>query len=347
MRKYLFFILIILLSCQEEITLDLPKAEEKLVVEGAIEPGFPPYVILTKNGGYFDPISDNPLLDIMVNDAESVKVWCYDDYNVRKERILEKVQGFDSISIYTVTDYEIDPYQQIPVPYTFSKAGRTYYLEIQWNNQIITAETTIPEPTPLDCLWVEQNESAEEDFKCDIRAIYSDPADQQNNILIRSKRIEHYKRKGEHSDSIQCEIINKPDPRLKLVDAGADVLINGESFETYFPRPNDKGFPTGKYNSTHTKDCNDSVVEFKNDVVLIKFCQIDESSMKFWRGLVRQEGTNGNPFAEPMNLVSNINNGLGIWAGYGAVYYRVEIIKDNVVSEEYTTDEGLTIIDIF
>jgi hypothetical protein len=133
-------------------------------------------------------------------------------------------------------------------------------------------------------------------------------------------------------------IINEPDMSLKLVDAGADLLINGESFETYFPRPGDNGFPTGKYNSTHSKDCNDTLVTFKNDVVLIKFCQIDEPSVQFWRGLVRQAGTNGNPFAEPMNLSSNITNGLGIWTGYGAVYYKVPIIKDTTIFEEYSPE---------
>jgi len=65
--------------------------------------------------------------------------------------------------------------------------------------------------------------------------------------------------------------------------------------------------------------------------------------MKFWRSLVRQFGTNGNPFAEPMNLVSNINNGLGAWTGYGAVYYKVPIIKGTTIDEEYEP----TIIDIF
>ena len=49
-----------------------------------------------------------------------------------------------------------------------------------------------------------------------------------------------------------------------------------------------------------TRECDDgSTLELKEDIVLIKFCQIDEPSMKFWRGLVRQAGTNGNPFAEP------------------------------------------------
>ena len=165
--------------------------------------------------------------------------------------------------------------------------------------------------------------------------------DQQNNILIKSKRIQHYER----DDTLECEVINNPDLILKLVDSGPDILINGESFETYFPRPGDGGFPSGKYNTTHYKKCddgNDSTL-CDEDIVLIKFCQIDEPSMQFWRGVVRQAGTNGNPFAEPMNLVSNINNGLGMFTGYGSVYYKVPIIKDTSILEQYSPQ----IIDIF
>jgi hypothetical protein len=344
MKNYLFLICLIFFSCQEEITLDLPQAVDKLVVEGAIEPGFPPYVILTKNQGYFDRISDNPLLDIIVNDADSVKVWYYNANGEKEIRILEQLPGLDSLAIYTVNDYDF--LNQNPVPYEFSKSERTYYLEIHWNNQIITAETTIPQPTPLDCLWVEQSETADKDFKCDIRAVYSDDANIQNNILIRSKRIEHWKRE----DTISGEIKNENDPQLLLIDAGPDVLLNGESFETYFPRPNnygESGFPSGSYNTDHYKTFNNNGTEdtvfLPHDIVLIKFCQIDEPSLKFWRVVVRQFATNGNPFAEPINLVSNINGGLGAFTGYGSVYYKVPIIKDTTILEEYLPG----IIDIF
>ena len=317
-----------LLSCEEEITLDLPQAESKLVVEGSIEPGFPPYVILTKNQGYFDPINGNTYNNLFVNNVDAVKVWCYNENGDKEIKILDKIEGLDSLpTIYTDLDYDWSS----PFPYEFSQEERTYFLEIIWNNDTITAATTIPKATPLDCLWVEQSETADEDFKCDIRAIYSDPANTQNNILIKSKRLQHYKRN--EKDTTLCEVENYPDFPLKLIDAGSDILINGESFETYFPRPKDDGFPTGSYNSYHTKECNDSILEFKKDIVLIKFCQIDEPSMKFWRGLVRQVGTNGNPFAEPMNLVSNINGGLGIWTGYGAVYYEVPIIKGTTIND--------------
>ena len=253
-------------------------------------------------------------------------------------RILEKLSLSDSLPpLYT--DINCISTWDGYTPYEFSQVERKYYLEIVWNNQTITAETTIPKSTPLDCLWVKRSETADKDFKCEIRAIYSDPVSQQNNILIKSKRIQHSTRE----DSSLCELVDKPDRLLKIIDAGSDVLINGESFETYFPRPNDNGFPTGNYNSFRTKNCNDTILEFPEDIVLIKFCQIDEPSLKFWRGLVRQAGSSGNPFSEPMNLASNINGGFGVFTGYGSVYYRVPIVIDTTITDTIQPN----ILDIF
>ena len=344
MNKYLLLISIILFSCQEEITLDLPKADDKLVIEGSIENGFPPYIIITKNGGYFDPIDSETFDNLFVNDIESVEIWYNDNDGVKLDSvILEQITFYDSLPpIYTDIDHVQAQFTspQDRLPYDFSKSGRTYYLEIKWNNQVISSSTTIPEVTPLDCLWVEKSENSKEEYEYDIRALYSDPADQDNFILLKSKRIQHF----EYKDSLECQAKDRPDNSLKLVDAGSDILINGESFETYFPRPKDNGFPTGNYNSYHTEICDDGdTLVFKEDIVLIKYCQIDEPSLKFWRGLIRQVGTNGNPFSEPMNLVSNINNGLGVFTGYGSAYYKVPIIKGTIIKDEYEA----TILDIF
>mgnify|MGYP003314168750 CR=1 FL=1 len=113
---------------------------------------------------------------------------------------------------------------------------------------------------------------------------------------------------------------------LKLLDCGTDILIDGESFE--FPIPKlDNGFPIGNYRATHYEECeNGDSVLLSNEIVLIKFCQIDEPSLKFWRSLVRQFGSNGNPFQEPLNIVSNVNGGYGGWTGYGSIYYEIPII---------------------
>jgi hypothetical protein len=342
MKKYIYIISLLLISCQEEITLDLPQSQDKIVVEGSIENGFPPYVILTKNQGYFESIDESTYNNLFI-DADTVKVWYINDTGGKEIKFLEKIMGFDSLPpIYTDIEHLTNLAAPSEIPYDFSQAGRTYYLEIKWNNQIISSSTTIPEVTPLDCLWVEKSENGAKEFQYDIRALYSDPADQNNNILVKSKRVQHF----EYKDSLECNVKDRPDFSLKIIDAGADVLINGQSFETYFPRPKDSGnpFPDGNYNAYHTEICDDGdTLVFKKDIVLIKYCQIDEPSLKFWRGLIRQVGTNGNPFAEPLNLVSNITNGLGIFTGYGSAYYIVPIVKDTVIFEQYTPE----IIDIF
>ena len=69
---YILFLFLGLLSCREEIFLELDAANEKLVVEGHIEPGFPPYLILSKNQGYFDPLDSNTFSNIFVYEADVI-----------------------------------------------------------------------------------------------------------------------------------------------------------------------------------------------------------------------------------------------------------------------------------
>ena len=145
-------------------------------------------------------------------------------------------------------------------------------------------------------------------------------------------------------------LTNEKDNSLLLVDCGPDVLIYGESFETYFPRPSEQGgFPSGSYKTFKYKKYEDTTtigqdsILIPHDIVLIKFCQVDLDAMKFWRGVVRNSTSGGNPFSEPMNLSTNINGGLGSWTGYGARYYLVPILKNTTIIEEYYPN----ILDIF
>src|SRR5688572_23112344 len=47
----------LLASCEKEITVDLPITDPKVVVEGTIETGEPPFVLLTRTQSYFAPTS--------------------------------------------------------------------------------------------------------------------------------------------------------------------------------------------------------------------------------------------------------------------------------------------------
>jgi len=247
-------------------------------------------------------------------------------------------QELDTIPIYT----------NLNCPQDFSEEGYRYDLKIKWNDELITSTTTIPYSTPLDSIWIEETESTQDNkYKCEINAVYTDPDTIGNNILIRSKRVEHWK-----IDTLTTPptLTNEKDNSLLLVDCGPDVLINGESFETNFPRVSELGgFPSGSYRTFKYKKYQDTTtlgqdsILIPEDLVLIKFCQVDLAAMKFWRGVVRNSISGGNPFAEPMNLSSNINGGLGSWTGYGTRYYLVPILKNTTITEEYYPN----IFDIF
>ena len=341
MKKYFLYLFVasLLFSCRKEISLDFPPIPEKLVVQGSIEPGFPPYVILTRNQGYFETIDSSTYNNLFISDAE-ITVFKLDG-NETIDSIELSYELIGTIPVFTNLDFTIDWTN-------FSQEGFRYNLEINWNESLVTSSTTIPHSTPLDSIWIEETEDINDNkYKCEINAKYTDPDTIGNNILIRSKRVEHWK-----IDTLTTPptLTNEKDNSLLLVDCGPDVLINGESFETYFPRPSEQGgFPSGSYRTFKYKKYQDTTtlgqdsILIPEDLVLIKFCQVDLAAMKFWRGVVRNSISGGNPFAEPMNLSSNINGGLGSWTGYGTRYYLVPILKNTTITEEYYPN----IFDIF
>ena len=322
-----------LISCREEISLELNSNEEKLVVEGHIEPGFPPYIILTKNQGYFDPIDSNTYSNIFVSDAEIIVYKLENGTEIDSINLIVDplIEGSFGIPIFTNREDFIS---------TFSEEGHRYNLKIKWNNKLITSSTTIPYSTPLDSLFVKDSIiDSERPWKSQIRAVITDPDTIGNNFLLKSKRIQHYTIIDSTNDV--PTYINQPDFSNLLVDCGPDILVNGTKFETYFPRPEPEGgFPDGNYNTRRYRkfnNGNDSIL-IEEDIVLIKYCQVDLASMRFWRGVVRNSTSGGNPFAEPANLASNINGGLGVWTGYGTKYYILPILKGEGVepiTEEY------------
>ena len=65
----ILLVVLILVGCEKNITVDLPTAPTKIVVQGSIEPGQPPLVILSYSQGYFDPADYQALSSSYVHDA--------------------------------------------------------------------------------------------------------------------------------------------------------------------------------------------------------------------------------------------------------------------------------------
>lgn len=66
----------------------------------------------------------------------------------------------------------------------------------------------------------------------------------------------------------------------------------------------------------------------KGDFVVLKLCNIDKATFKFWSTWEFAYTSVGNPFAQPNKVIGNISNGaLGAFYGYAAVYKSIKIPK--------------------
>ncbi len=75
-------------------------------------------------------------------------------------------------------------------------------------------------------------------------------------------------------------------------------------------------------------DNNDEAFFFKvGDTIAVKGMSIDIETFKFLRSYYSDLGSQGSPFASPASLQTNVEGGLGIWAGYG-------VSRDTIIAVE-------------
>lgn len=317
------FLLILFFGCEKSIEIDVNFSVDQLVVEGYIQQGYPSYVFLTRSERYFNPIDSNVLNNISVNNA---KVFVERDDGVTHQLTYINLTLLDSLGLSDTIDLAINALY-VDLSYqedNFSQVGYKYKLIIEWNNQIISASTSIPPQYPIDSVWVSRKDTLESDYKCYIWARINDPDTLGNSALI------HFKRDvGWKSDAffVPCAI-----------PARTDNIINGENFKAFFARSGRFQEEDGLLLPFYGDRISDNQYISK-DIVLLRIAHIDQQTYKFWRSVDRAQDASGNPFSEPMNLSSNINGGLGIWGGYGVSYYYIPIVPDTIIYETYNDVE--------
>ncbi|MDF2436878.1 MAG: hypothetical protein K0Q95_1254 [Bacteroidota bacterium] len=175
--------------------------------------------------------------------------------------------------------------------------GRNYSLTVIQGGKTFTAVTTIPEPIALDSVW--WMPQPPKDSLGFANAHFSEPAGPGNNYRWYAKR---------------------PSDRRYLAPYGAtfdDKYVDGKSFDFAYT----KGYDPTDAENTYENDSLARGYYAGTDTIYIKFCTIDKASKDFYMTFENALSNNGNPFASPVTVLSNINGGaLGVWAGFGATY---------------------------
>jgi len=294
---YLFTFLLVLVSCTKEVKIDIPGYQEKLVIDGSIEVGMPPIILLSTTKNIYSPTNIDAYLEGFISGAivtvsdgtitDTLTEICTDQLPPGSEEI---AAAFFGIPVEELVNIHLCAYISTTI---IGEVGKTYSLKVVHNGKTYSSSTSIYQPTQLDSLyWKPQNGTTDYGFSW---AQLSDPISSADAYKWEVKYISDF-------------TFQKPfNPFFN------DKFFNGLTFEFAYDNPlsyDDPSFPE-KYRGYFRK----------GDTIVVKFSKIGQKEYNFFEKKYNQMYSAGNPFATPTNIPSNIIGGaLGVWVGYSPTY---------------------------
>ncbi|QDK77350.1 DUF4249 domain-containing protein [Spirosoma sp. KCTC 42546] len=185
-------------------------------------------------------------------------------------------------------------------------AGRTYKLTVVTaTGQRATSTCTIPQavdPTSIkfDSLTETQNRRQTERYFVTVR--WKDPAGQTNSYQVAG--IFRYTTAANVREERYNSLSFDDENRGLFPDAGVDgtQMESGRAFLT-------ANSSTGNLQTSFYS-------QYNTATVTVNLLSVDQSYYRYQEAIIRQRRSRNNPFAEPVLIPSNIEGGLGCFAGY-------------------------------
>lgn len=280
-------LVIIFTSCEKDVDLNLKSAEPVLVVDGQIEDGQPPVIVLTKSLGFFSNINAQILANSFVRNAD-----VYVSNGTITNKLIEyPLQVGPGLTAYFYSNDLLNPATVIT-----GQLNSTYTLRIVSEGQEYTSSTFIPSNAlKLDSIWVKQVPFNDDTLKRNLNFRATDPIGLGNSGRYFTKKNSEPFFPGENS----------------VFD---DQIIDGQSFNSQIPQGVDR----------NNKKTGDDVFFNKGDTITLKWCNINRPTYNFWNTWEFAFQSIGNPFAQPNKVLGNISNGaLGAFCGYAVKYKTI------------------------
>jgi hypothetical protein len=280
-------------SCEKVINFNLKESASQLVVDGSIENGKAPVIVLSTSLNYFSNISPAILDSSFVHNA-TVTI----SNGTKTQQLKEYAVPADTTG-YTLYYYSTD---SSDLANAFAGDFNTIYnLKIETNGQVYTAKTTITSVRKkIDTLQWQKAPDNPDTTKAVIVATITDPPG--------------------YGDYVRYYTSENGSPFYPgLNSVYDDQITDGSTYSIQV----DKGV-----NRNATIDMNNYSFYTLGDTVIIKFCNIDKATFDFWRTMEYDYQSIGNPFSSPTTVLGNISNGaLGCFCGYAAQYVSIVIPK--------------------
>lgn len=272
MKKWCLFLLtIVAISCNNDDFKAEINLESKIIVEGWIEEGDVPQLILSSSIPITEVIDSTNVLDHVIRSA---KVTVSDG---QKVEVLRVKNDKDRLPPFVYYGSEI-----------IGEAGKTYTLKIEYLNRIVSASTTIPKTVALTSAEYVKNNVADSTGYIFIK--FDDPLNEKNYYQIATRLV------GQEPIFVPAFYGNLDDKNFDSskisMQVNRGVLI----------------FPKTKYKPYFTD----------GDLIFVKLRTMNKDALDFWNSWQNELVNSRNPiYPSNTSLKSNINGGIGIWAGYG------------------------------
>ncbi len=297
-------LLLALTGCRKEVEVDVPKAEPEYVVEGRIEEGRPPVLLLTRTQPYFSETDKEDYEERFVHNAtvevsdgqQTVQLQELCSTEV-PDSLLDRFSAVSGLDRPTLKNTEVCLYTTQAMT---GQVGKSYELEIRVKGERIRSRTHIPAPVPLDSAWFElYGKKDEEGFAW---ALIPDPDTMGNAYRWYAKRIQ----KGSDGKPVDNAYIA---PIGSVLD---DRFFNGKQFEINFSRGQ----------TPAERDPGEEETSFyrTGDTIAVKWTSIPQDAYHFYRTFEEAQLRSGSPFAQPIHIRSNVDSALGVWAGAGVTH---------------------------
>ncbi len=295
------------ISCEKVLYIDLPEGEKHIVVNGVLNPDSLLKVKISKSQGILDESKT-----VYLQNAQA-KLYENDVYI---EDMNYKRDGFFLSSIN-------------PVP------GRTYRIDVDYPGfNFVTAENVLPEKNNIvssEASFVVLSEEIFDDFifeeygiKCKVQ--FEDDVNIKNYYFIgimteRRIQFEYQIGTDEYSydsyDYIESDdiVFNSGNSDFKIEGFSGKVFTD-DIFNGKFKTIN-FSFPV--YNISDIPESNK-----------FTFClaSISEDLYKYIISYNKNRKNGDNPFAQPVQIYSNVENGIGLFAGFSPAYVTVQALWD-------------------
>ena len=272
MKKWCLFLLVIVaISCNNDGFKAEINLESKIIVEGWIEEGDVPQLILSSSIPITEVVDSTNVLDHVIRSA---KVTVSDG---QKVEVLRVKNDKDRLPPFVYYGSEI-----------IGEAGKTYTLKIEYLNRIVLASTTIPKTVALTSAEYVKNNVADSTGYIFIK--FDDPLNEKNYYQIATRLV------GQEPIFVPAFYGNLDDKNFDSskisMQVNRGVLI----------------FPKTKYKPYF----------IDGDLIFVKLRTMNKDALDFWNSWQNELVNSRNPiYPSNTSLKSNINGGIGIWAGYG------------------------------